>query len=140
MYNCMLEIEKLLGRLWESWNKEMAEVVDVICRAFGVKHWSELVIKCCRIIEFSHIRAMTSTLIAAKRSLLQDCGSTAMPSHQRQAIYNNSAIVGTDDGPNSVVDGENQTYKSYYGEITNILEKCVDRQMCRNPADFCIYI
>ena len=40
---CMLEVGELLGQLWESWNKEMAEVVDMICQAFGVKHWSELV-------------------------------------------------------------------------------------------------
>ena len=139
MYNCMLEGAELLGQLWESWNKEMAEVVDIICRAFGVKHWSELVIKGCRLIEFGHIRAMASILIAEKRSLV-DCGSTAMPSHQRQAISDNIAVVGTNDGSNSVVDGETHSYESYYDEIANILAKFVDRQMCRNPADFCKYM
>ena len=113
----------------------MAEVVDTICRAFGVKHWSELVIKGCRCIEFGHIRAMAGTVIAEKRSLVE-CGSTAMPSHLRQAISDNSAVVSTSDGPNRVVDGETQTYESYYDEIANILAKFVDQQMFRNPADF----
>ena len=42
MCNYVLEVGELLRQLWESWNKEMSEVVDIICRAFGVKHWSEL--------------------------------------------------------------------------------------------------
>jgi hypothetical protein len=132
----MLEVRELLGQLWESWNKEMAEVVDKICRAFGVKHWTELGIKSCRFIESGHIRAMASTLIAEKRSLVE-CGSTAMPSRQRQAISDNSAIVGTDDEPNSVVDRETP---SYYDEIINILAKFVDRQIYPNPADFRKYM
>jgi hypothetical protein len=135
----MLEVGELLGQSWESWKKEMAEVVDVICRAFGVKHWSELVLKGCRRIEFGHIRAMAGTLIAGKRSLVE-CGSTAMPSHQRQAISDNSAVVGASDGPNSVVDGETQPYESYYDEIANICAKFVDQQMYKNPADFCKYM
>ena len=139
VYNCMLEVGELLGQFWESWNKEMAAVVNVICRAFGVKHWSELVIKGCRFIESGYIRAMASTLIAEKRALV-DCGITEMPSHQRQAISDNSAVVGTDDGPDGVVDGETQTYESYYDEITNIFVKFVDRQIYRNPADFCKYM
>jgi len=139
MCNYVLEVGELLLQFWESWNKEMAKVVDIICRAFGVKHWSELVIRGCRRIESGHIRAMAGTLIAEKRSLV-DCGNTAVPSHQGQAISDNSAAVGTDDGPNSVVDGETQTYESYYDEIANIHAKFVDRQMCRNPADFCKYM
>ena len=82
---------------------------------------------------------MAGTVIAEKRSLVE-CGSTAMPSHQRQAISDNSAVVGTSDGPNRVVDGETQTYESYYDEIANIHAKFVDRQMSRNPADFCRYM
>jgi hypothetical protein len=139
MYNYMLEVGELLNQFWESWNKEVAEVVDVICQAFGVKHWSELVIKGCRHIESGHIREMAGTVIAEKRSLVQ-CGSTAMPSHQRQAVSDNSAVVGTSDGRNSLVDGGTQTYESYYDEIANILAKFVDRQMFRNPADFCKYM
>jgi hypothetical protein len=125
VYNCMLEVGNLLSQLWESWNKEMAEVVNVICRASGVKHCSELVIKGCRFIESYHIRAMASTLIAEKRSLVE-CGSTAMPSLQRQAISDNSAVVGTDEGSNSVDNGETQIYEYYYDEISNILAKFVD--------------
>jgi hypothetical protein len=139
MYNYMLEVGELLGQVWETWNKEIAEVTDVICRAFGVKHWSELVIKGCRFIESGHIRAMASTIIAEKRSLVE-CGSTAMSSRQRQTISDNSAVVGTDGGPKSVVDGETQAYESYYDEMANIHAKFVDRQMCRNPADFCKYM
>ena len=42
MCNYALEVGKLLHQFWESWNEEISEVVDIICRAFGVKHWSEL--------------------------------------------------------------------------------------------------
>jgi len=139
MYNYALEVRELLHQFWESWNKEMSEVVDIICRAFGLKHWSELVMKVCRLTESGHIRAMASTLIAEKRSLVE-CGGTAMSSHQGQAISDSSAVVGTDDGPNSLVDGETQTYESYYDEIGNILAKFVDRQIYRNPADFSKYM
>jgi len=41
MCNYMLEVGELLHQFWESWNKEMSEVADKICRAFGVKHWSK---------------------------------------------------------------------------------------------------
>ena len=140
MCNYVLGVGELLCQFWESWNKEITEVIDVICRAFGVKHWSDLVIKGFRFIESGHIKALASTLIAEKRSLLIECGSAAMPSHQRQAISDNRAIVGTDGGSNSLVDGETQTYESYYGEIANIQAKFVDQQMCRNPADFCKYM
>jgi hypothetical protein len=137
--NLMFEVGQLLYELWESWKKEMDVVVDVICRAFGVKHWSELVIKGCRLIDSGHIRAMASTLFAEKRSLAE-CGSRAMQFHQRQGISDNSAFVGTENRPNSLVDGETQTYESYYDEIANIQAGFVDRQMCRNPADFCRYM
>ena len=140
MCNYVLGVGELLCQFWESWNKEITEVIDVVCREFGVKHWSDLVIKGFRFIESGHIKALASTLIAEKRSLLIECGSAAMPSHQRQAISDNRAIVGTDGGSNSLVDGETQTYESYYGEIANIHAKFVDRQMCKNPADFCRYM
>jgi hypothetical protein len=55
MCKSVLRVGELLGQLWESWNKEMAVVVDMICRAFGVKHWSGLVKKGCRFIEYSDI-------------------------------------------------------------------------------------
>jgi hypothetical protein len=139
MCNYMLEVGGLLGQFWESWNKEMAEVVDMICQAFGVKHWSELVIKGFKLIKSDHIRAIAGTVIAEKRSLV-DCGSAGMPSHQGQATSDNSAVVGTGYGPNSLVDGETQTGVSYYDEVTKIHAKFVERQMCRNPADFCKYM
>jgi hypothetical protein len=138
-HNYMLEVGEWLGQLWESWNKEISVVVDIICRAFGVKHWSELVIKGCRLIVSGLIRAMANTLIAEKRSLVE-CGSKAMPSHQGQAISDNSVVVDTNDGPNSLVDEETKTYESYYDEIANIHAKFVDRQICRNPADFSKYM
>jgi hypothetical protein len=140
MCNYVLGVGELLCQFWESWNKEITEIIDMICRAFGVKHLSELVNKGCRFIESGLIKALATTLIAEKRSLLIECGSAAMPSHQRQDISDNRAVVGTDGGSNSLVDGETQTYESYYGEIANIHAKFVDRQMCRNPADFCRYM
>jgi len=135
-YNYLSEVGELLHQYWESWKKEIAEVIDIICRAFGVKHWSELLINGCRITEFGHIRAMASTLITERRSLVE-CGITAMPSNQRQANSENSAAVGTDDEPNSVVDGETP---NYYDEISNIHEKFLDQQTCRNTEDFRKYV
>jgi hypothetical protein len=137
MCNYMLEVGELLGQLWESWNKEVTEVVELMCRVFGVKHWSELVMGGCGLTEYGHITAIAKTLIFENNSLLVQCGCTTMPSHQRQAISANSAVVGTDDGPNSVVDGETH---NYYDEIGHIFAKFVDRQMCRNPEDFCRYM
>jgi len=136
MRNCMLEVRELLRQVWESLSKEMAEIVYEICQAFGVKHWSDLVINGSSCIESSHIRAMASILIAEKKSLVE-YGSSAMPSYQRQASSDNSAGVGSNGGPNSVVDGDTQTYDTYYDEIANILSKFVDRRMCRNLSDIC---
>jgi hypothetical protein len=136
---CLSEVRRLLGQFWESWKKEMAEVVDAICRAFGVKHWSELVNRGWKLIKFDHIRAIAGTLIAEKKSLV-DCGSTGMPSHQGQAICENGAVVGTGYGPNSLVDGETETGVAYYNEVTNIHANFVERRMGRNPADFCKYM
>jgi hypothetical protein len=79
---------------------------------------------------------MAGTLIVEKRSLV-DCGSTVMPSHQGKAISENSAVVGTNDGPNSLFDGENQIY---YDEIINILAKFIGQQNRRKPEDFCRYM
>jgi hypothetical protein len=139
MCNFILEVGKLLLQLWESWNKEIDEVVDIICRAFGVKHWSEIVFRDFKSIESCHIREMAKIIIAEKRSLVE-CAITAMPSHQGQVNSDNSAVVSTVDGPNSVVNGETQNYESYYDEVANIHAKFVDRQRCRNPTDFCKYM
>jgi hypothetical protein len=134
MSNCVLEVGSLLRRFWESWQEEIAEVVDMICRAFGVKHWSELVIKGCRHIEFHHITETASNLIVEKRSLI-DGGSTAITSHKRQTISDNSSVVETGYGPNNLVDEETENGASYYDEVTNISAKFVG-QMCRNSEDF----
>jgi hypothetical protein len=139
MPNFMKDVGKLLGQLWESLKEEIPEVIDIICRAIGVKNLSELVPKVCGFIESSHIREMAAILIEEKSSLL-DCGNTAKSSHQRRAISKNSAVVGTDDGPNNVVDGETKNYEPYYDEIANIFAKFVDRQRCRNPEDFGKYM
>jgi hypothetical protein len=134
MYNYMVEIGGLLDQFQKSWNKEMTEVVDQICQAFGVKHWSELVIKGFRLYESGHIREMASILIAEKKSLV-DCGITAKPSDQGQAISDHSGVGDTEDGQKSLVDKDTQTHVSYYDEMANIHAKFVEQQMCRNPAD-----
>jgi len=46
-----------------------------------------------RLIESGHIKTVAGIAIAEKRSLVE-CGSTALPSHQRQAISDNSAFEG----------------------------------------------
>jgi len=137
--NYMLEVRKSLLQFLESLNKEMAEIVYVLCLAFGVKHWSELEINGSSCIETSHIRGITNTLMAEKKSLVE-IGSTAMPSDQMQASSDNSAVVSTNGGPNSMVDGETQIHASYYDEVTEIFVKFVYRNKCRTPRDLRKYM
>jgi len=135
--NYMLKVGKFLHTFCESWKKEMAEVIDKICSAFGVKHWSELL-----GAQGDHIRALAGTVIAERR-YLANCETTVMPSEQSQVIADNSD-VGTasyiNNGPNSMDDEEMETSVSYDDEVINILAKFVDRQMCRNPAEFPRYM
>jgi hypothetical protein len=132
--NYMLKVRKFLHTFCESWKEEMAEVTDKICSAFGVKHWSELL-----GAQHDHIRELAGTVIAERRY----CETTVMPSQQSQVIAD-SGDVGTasctDNGPDSIVDEEMETSLSYDDEIINIFAKFVDRQMCRNPADFPRYM
>jgi hypothetical protein len=110
IYNYMLEVEKFLQSLSESWKKEMAEVTEKICSAFGVKHWSEMLGG-----QHDFIRELARTVIAERRSL-------------------------TNCETNSMVDEEMETSVCYDDEVINILSIFVDRQMCRNPADFPRYM
>lgn len=126
--NYMLKIGKFLHTFCESWKKEMTEVTDKICSAFGVKHWSELL-----GAHRDHIRELASTVIAERR-YLANCGTTVMPSQHKQTIADNSDVgtaSGVNDGPNSVVDEEMEMSVSYDDEVINILAKFVDRQICR---------
>jgi len=135
--NYMLKVGKFLHAFCESWEKEMAEVTDKICIAFGVKHWSELL-----GAHRDHIRELAGTVIAERR-YLANCKGRVMPSQQSQVIADNSD-VGTascvNNGPDSIVDEEMETSLSYDDEVINILAKFVDRQMCRHPADFPRYM
>jgi hypothetical protein len=146
VYNYILKVGQILGNFWESWNKEIYEVVDRICQAYGVKDWSEIVVRYCTGLaglEHGHVREMAGTLIAEKRSL-ENCGIRAVPSQLTQANSENSADAGTVSYINSesdiLVNEETQTSVSYYDEVVNIHAKFVEQQTCRNPADFVGYM
>jgi len=49
--------------------------------------------------------------------------------------YHLVGLKGTSDGRNSLVDGETQTYESYYDEIANILAKFVEEQKFSRAQD-----
>jgi hypothetical protein len=138
---CKFELKygKLLHQVWESLNEEMVEVIDNIFPAIGVKRLSELVTKSGRVFESREIRELAVILIGEMSSWL-GCGDTEKSSQQRQTISDNSAVVGTDDGPKSVIDGENQTYKSCYNELPKIFKKTVDQQEFRNTEDYAKYM
>jgi hypothetical protein len=135
--NSMLKVGKFLRTFYELWKKEMAEVTNKICSAFGEKHWSELL-----GAQRDNIRELAGTVIA-ERKCLSNCETTVMPSQQSQVIAD-SSDVGTvsciNNGPNSMVDEEMEMSMSYDDEVINIFAKFVDRQMCRNPAYFPRYM
>ena len=135
--NYVLNVGKFLHTFCESLKKEMAEVTDKICSAFGVKHWSEM-----SGAQRDHIRELAGTVIAERR-YLANCETTVMPSQHSQVIADNDDVgtaSGINNGPNSVVDEEMEMSVSYDAEVISILAKFVDRQMCRNPADFPRYM
>ena len=88
------------------------------------------------------VKELAGTVIA-ERKCLSNCETTVMPSQQNQVIAD-SSDVGTasciNNGPNSMVEEEMETSVSYDDEVINILAKFVDREMCRNPADFPRYM
>ena len=135
--NYMLKVGKFLHTFCESWKKEMAEVIDKICSAFGVKHWSELF-----GAQHDDIIELAGSVIAERRHLAT-CETTVMPSQQSQVIADNSDVGAAscvNNGPNSMVDEKMETSVSYDDEVINILAKFVDRQMCRNPEDLPRYM
>jgi hypothetical protein len=137
IYNYMFKVGEFLHTFYESWKKEMAEVTDKICSAFGVKHWSELL-----GAQSDHIRELAGTVISERRCMA-NCETTVKPPQQSQDIAENSDVGNAshiNNGPNSIVDEEMETSVSYDDEVINILAKFVDRQMCRNPADFPRYM
>jgi hypothetical protein len=140
--NYALKVGEILHTFWETWNREITEVADKICQAFGVKHWSEIVIGGCRLLagtEPHYIREVAGNLIAEERSLVK-CGTTVMPSQQSQVICDHDAVGGTashiNNEPNSLVDEETETSVSYDDEVINILAKFGGIQGCRNPKEF----
>jgi hypothetical protein len=97
----MLKVEKHLHTFCESWKKEMAEVTDKICSAFGVKHWSELL-----GAQRDQITELSGTVIAERR-YWANCETAVMPSEQNQVIADNSDVDTAScisNGPNSMVD------------------------------------
>ena len=138
IYDNIVKFAELLRKLWERWNKEMDEATDKIYQTFGVKHWSEL-----EGAEPGHIREMAGIVIAERRSLV-NCGTTVTPSQQSQVTADNSAVGRTasyiSKGSNSLVDEEAEISVCYDDEVINILAKFVDREGCRNTADFARYM
>jgi len=137
IYDYIVKIREFLFKFWKSWNKETDEVSHKVTQAFGVKHLSDLG------AEPGHIREIAGIAIVGRRSLL-NCGTTVMPSQQRQVIADNSAVggtaSGTSNGPNSLFNDEAEISVSYNDEVINILAKFVDREGCRNIADYARYM
>jgi len=138
MYDYIVKIGEFLRKFWERWNKETDEVTDKIYQTFDVKRWSEPV-----GAQPGHIREIARIVIAERRSLV-NCGTAVMPSQQSQVIADNSAVGGTasciSKGPNSLVNEEAEISVSYDDEVINILAKFVDREGCRNTANFAKYM
>jgi len=138
MYDYIVKIGEFLRKFWERWNKERDDVTDKIYQTFGAKHWSQLA-----GAQPSHIRETAGIVIAERRSLI-NCGTTEMSSQQSQVIGDNSAVGGTatslNKGPNHLVNEEAEISVPYDDEVINILAKFVDREGCRNTADFARYM
>jgi hypothetical protein len=122
--------------LWEKWNEEIYDVVlPMICEAFGVKHWSDIVIKGCRILQNQkedYMRKLSYTVIAETRS--QGNWETAVrPPEQNKVISE-----GNDIRANTVDHEEAQTILS--NEIINIHAKFVDFQKVKTAAEFSKYM
>jgi len=147
MTNYMMRVGRLLHSFWESWNEEMTEVIHKICKAFGVKHWSDIVIKGFKVLQGAEPGCMgeiASTIITERMSL-PNCGSTARPSIQSQGnsedkTIENKTLHNESSGAKSFVQEKIQTTSSYEDEVINIHAQFVDIQGCKNPADFLQYM
>lgn len=126
----------LLQSFWETWNEEINDVVIKICEAFGVKNWSDIIVKGFRILQDSDVgcmRKVCGTVIAETR--LQGNWETAVrPPEQNQVISE-----GNDVGANTHVLEEAQTASSC-DEIFNIHAKFVNLQNCKTAAEFYRYM
>jgi hypothetical protein len=134
----VMEIGKHLHSFWESWNEEITEVINKICKAFGVKHWSDITIrghKCLEGVLLDQMREIAATVLAERNSLANS-GTTGRP---QLSLGNAAGGITSCNGNNSLVDEEAQTALSYQDEVINIQAKFVDLQMCKNPADFLTY-
>jgi hypothetical protein len=115
-------VEGLLQAYWKSWSEEMADVVEKICTALGVKNWLGKL-----GVHPNQIREVAENVIA-ERIILANFVTTGMPSQ-----HNNN-------GPSSMVYGEMETSVSYDDEVINILAEFVGRQICTNPEYIPIYM
>lgn len=130
----IVESGKLLDRWWEEWNEEINGVIIKICGAFGVKHWSDIIIQGHRILEDvarGQMREIAGTVIAEENSL-ENCGTAV----------DDNVVGGTRvcDGKNTFIHEGTQTDLSYRDEVIFIHSKFVDSQICGNPNDFFRYL
>jgi hypothetical protein len=125
------EVADLLQSFWESWNEEINCVVTKICEAFGVKNWSDIIVKGCRVLQGSeagYVRKICGTIIAETRS--QESMETAVrPPEQSQVIPEGNNV-----GANSPVLEEAPAALTY--EIINIHVNFVNAQNCKTATEF----
>ncbi|XP_069674752.1 uncharacterized protein [Periplaneta americana] len=147
----MHKVGCLLYNLWESWNKEIDEVVEKICKAFGVKHWSDIVIEGSRILtecEPSKIREIAGTIISEIRAM--NINNIPVEYSDRTRITaginaSDRAVEEPVPGPRQMrsfhesVNEETQTALSG-DEIFNIQAKFVELQHCKSLPDFLRYM
>ncbi|XP_069674748.1 uncharacterized protein [Periplaneta americana] len=152
MAKYMYEVGCLLNNLWESWNKEIDEVVEKICKAFGVKHWSDIIIEGSRILtecEPSKIREIAGTIISETRAIKINNKPVEYSDRTRITAGINASDRAVEEpvpGPSrqmhsfhESVNEETQTALSG-DEIFNIQAKFVELQHCKSLPDFLRYM
>jgi hypothetical protein len=118
---------RLLQSFWEKWNEEVTDVVSTICTEFGVKHWSDILIRGLRVLQCSdsgYIRKVCGAVIAETGSFRNFETAVQLPEQ------NQVSSEGNDVGANSFV----------RDEIINIHAKFADLQMCKTAVDFYKYM
>jgi hypothetical protein len=131
------EVSELAQELWEAWDNEMSDVITKICQAFGVKHWSDIVVNGIRVLKGSdegYMRLLCNAVIAVSNSLRN--GETAVPPPEQSKVV---TAASNDVGKNSIVLDKAPTALPS-DEIINIHAKFVDIQMCKTSTELCEYM
>jgi hypothetical protein len=114
------EVFKVVQEFWDKWNEEINFVITRICKAFGVKHWSDIIVNGRRGLQGSNMRKLCNTVITETRVSEQ---SKVIPKSNDNEENRNDPDEGCSALP--------------FDEIFNIHAKFVDLQNCKNAVEFC---